>query len=90
MKNNQLPKLKKHNEDNHIYKYSKYTGKHIVPCCFRCFLFSTKYCYEMDEINFGNSTLCIPVHLIGCSFALGTSITLRNCGICFFYVYIAI
>lgn len=65
MKNNQLPKLEQNNEDNGIYKYSKYTGKHIVPCCFRYYLFfKKKYCYEMDEFNLCNSTLCL--HLIGC------------------------
>lgn len=42
MKNNQLPKLEQNNEDNGIYKYSKYTGKHIVPCCFRYYLFLKK------------------------------------------------
>lgn len=42
MKNNQLPKLEQNNEDNGIYKYSKYTGKHMVPCCFRYYLFLKK------------------------------------------------
>lgn len=65
MKNNQLPKLEQNNKDNGIYKYSKYTGKHIVPCCFRYYLFlKKKYCYEMDEFNLCNSTLCL--HSIGC------------------------